>query len=85
MPFWVYIIQSDKDNSFYIGSTENLDRRLEQHNSGDSNYTRNKRPWNLVYSEIMETRSESLKREKFLKRQRNREFYKRLIEGYKNC
>jgi putative endonuclease len=80
MKFTVYILQSELDRSFYIGFTSNLVQRLEYHNSGKSRYTSKKMPWKLVYTEEYETRSEAMQREKFLKRQRNREFYESLIE-----
>jgi len=63
MPFFVYIIQSQKDNSFYIGQTNNIQDRLSRHNQGRSQYTKPKRPWKLLYSEEFETRSEAVKRE----------------------
>jgi len=44
-----YILQSKKNNRYYIGSTLNLKRRLEEHNSGKSTYTRNLRPLDLVF------------------------------------
>jgi putative endonuclease len=81
--FYVYLIQSVKEGSFYIGSTSDLDKRIKQHNDGESKYTSKRGPWNLVYFEVLNTRSESLRRERFLKKQRNREFYKKLIDGYK--
>ena len=79
--YYVYIIQSKKDSSFYIGFTGNLQRRLEEHNQGKSRYTRTKLPWALVYSEKFDSKSEALKRERFLKNQKNKEFYKKLIRS----
>ncbi|MCA1758517.1 MAG: GIY-YIG nuclease family protein [Bacteroidales bacterium] len=81
MKFTVYILESEFDESFYIGYSSNLEQRLQYHNSGKSRYTSKKMPWKLVHTENFETRSEALKREKFLKKQRNREFYKRLINN----
>ena len=80
MKFTVYILQSDLDQSFYIGYTSNLHQRLEYHNSGKSGYTSREMPWRVVYCEEFETRSDALKRERFLKKQRNRAFYKSLIK-----
>ena len=77
--FYVYILKSEKDNSFYIGQTNDLDKRLNFHNQGLSRYTSRKMPWNIVYSEKYKTRTEALKREQFLKKQRNRAFYESLI------
>lgn len=68
MAFYVYIIQSKKDNSYYKGSTQNYFQRTEQHNQGLSLYTSRKMPWVLVYLEIFESKKESIIREKVLKK-----------------
>ena len=51
MEYFVYIIESKKDSSFYIGYTSDLVKRLENHNSGLSTYTSKKIPWKIVYFE----------------------------------
>ena len=79
MTFAVYIIQSEKDGSFYIGYSQDPARRLEKHNSANTGYSARKKPWKLVYTEFFETKTEAIKREKFLKKQKNREFYLNLI------
>ncbi len=81
MSYYVYIIESQLDQSYYIGQTQDLEKRLNQHNNGLSKYTKRKMPWKLVYFEEFENRSDAMRRESFLKRQRNREFYKRLIDN----
>ncbi|WP_297694928.1 GIY-YIG nuclease family protein, partial [uncultured Eudoraea sp.] len=80
--FFVYIIESAVDNSFYIGQTKDLIKRVTYHNEGLSKYTSKKIPWKLVYSEVFNTRTEAIKRERFLKNQKNRTFYKRLIQNW---
>jgi putative endonuclease len=65
--FYVYILRSKKNGRFYIGSTKNLKKRLEEHNKGRSKTTRYIRPLELIYKERYSTRSEAAKREKFLK------------------
>ena len=65
--FFVYILLSKKDNKRYIGCTENLDRRLTQHNSGLVKSTRNRRPLKLIYQEEFEIKSDAMKREKEIK------------------
>ena len=80
--FFTYIIQSELDGSFYIGQTENLRNRLKYHNDGASKYTSRKIPWRLVYYEEFPNRSDAMKREKFLKKQRNKQFYQKLIENW---
>ena len=78
--FYVYLIQSEVDASFYIGYTSNLELRIKQHNNGESTYSRRKKPWKLVYSEELENKTSALKREKFLKKQKNKDFYYQLIK-----
>jgi len=73
MPFFVYIIQSEADGSFYKGFSEDVPVRLQQHNAGESEYTKNKTPWVLVYVEECLDKRSALIREKNLKKaDRNR-------------
>ena len=78
MNYFVYILRSLKEGSFYIGYTDNLDRRLEEHNLGKARYTKKKKPWEIFYFEIFRSKREALKREKFLKKQKNTSFYMKL-------
>lgn len=80
MSYIVYILQSESDGTYYIGYTSDLPRRLEEHNSGRTRYSSKKIPWRIVYTEEYKIKSDALKREKFLKKQKNRTFYQRLIE-----
>ncbi|NMB82415.1 MAG: GIY-YIG nuclease family protein, partial [Ignavibacteria bacterium] len=54
--FTVYILRSDKDKKRYIGFTDNLDRRISEHNSGRVVSTKNRRPLNLIYTEQFENK-----------------------------
>jgi putative endonuclease len=81
MPFFVYIIQSDQDGSFYKGSSQV--KRLLDHNRGLSMYTSTKIPWKLVYVEELNTKREMLIREKKLKRG-NAKYNKHLNDSDKN-
>jgi putative endonuclease len=74
--FTVYILKSLKNNRYYTGSTDNLERRFAEHNSGKSTYTRLTRPFVLIHSEQFETRKEAVKRELFLKTGKGREWIK---------
>jgi putative endonuclease len=56
MAFYVYVIQSFVDKSYYKGFSENPVRRLEYHNNGESSYTGNKLPWGFVYMEELPTK-----------------------------
>jgi putative endonuclease len=79
--FYVYVIKSNSKGSTYIGQTEDINKRIEQHNQGVlGRYTKNKGPWELVYSEEYKTRSEAMQREKYLKTGVGREFIKKKLE-----
>lgn len=79
--YTVYAIYNKKHQRFYIGQTEDLERRLEQHNNKTfRGYTsRFDGLWNLIYSEGAASRVEAIKREKQLKSFRGREFVKQFI------
>ena len=79
MPYFVYILKSIRDGSYYVGSTQDLFSRIERHNQGRSKYTRNKRPWELLYSEEYPDRSAAIKREKEIKKRRRREYIESLV------
>jgi putative endonuclease len=81
MAYTVYILQSLINGSYYIGYTQDTGRRFAEHNSGLTRYTAKFRPWQIVYIEHYSSKTEALKREKFLKKQRNKDFYKKLIQG----
>ncbi|RMG05925.1 MAG: GIY-YIG nuclease family protein [Nitrospirae bacterium] len=65
--YHVYVLKSEKTGRSYIGHTKDLNKRLEEHNSGKSRSTRHGRPWHLVYYETFSTRQEAMKREMFYK------------------
>lgn len=68
MPWHIYIIEC-KDGKLYTGITNNLDRRVKQHNSGNGGrFTRFRAPVRLVHSEKVETKPAALKREAQIKR-----------------
>lgn len=62
-PYYVYILEC-RDGSFYVGITNNLERRVDAHNAGiASKYTRSRRPVTVRYQELCGTRSQALIRE----------------------
>ena len=65
--YYVYILKSQRDGTYYIGYTEDLNRRMEEHNSEGNSYTNRKAPWDLVYFEGYTTKRSALAREKKLK------------------
>ncbi|MBW2172667.1 MAG: GIY-YIG nuclease family protein [Deltaproteobacteria bacterium] len=78
MSYSVYILKSLKDDTYYVGSTQNLASRLERHNQGGSRYTRNKIPWQLVYYEEHSNRSSAMAREREIKKRKSRAYIESL-------
>ena len=72
----VYVLYSETKRVFYVGQTEDLEKRLKCHNKGGSKWTKNKGPWRLVFFEDYETRGEAMKREKYLKTGVGRDYIK---------
>ena len=66
----VYAVWSDQADRFYIGTTEDIEKRLAQHNAGLSKWTKRGIPWRLAWSRPFPTRTEALKFERLLKRQK---------------
>ncbi|MBI2095006.1 MAG: GIY-YIG nuclease family protein [Candidatus Omnitrophica bacterium] len=73
MDYYVYVLKSMKNNRFYTGSTQNLEKRLMEHQTGQSKATRYVRPFKLLFFETYPTRSEAVRREKALKTGKGRE------------
>ena len=77
--YFVYILHSASRRKYYIGSTQDLIKRQEQHNSARTGYTSSGQPWVLVHSEIHGTKREALKRERHLKRMKSARFIEALF------
>jgi putative endonuclease len=65
--YYVYVLQSLKDNKQYAGYTQNLELRFEQHEKGEVDSTKHRRPLKLIYFEGCLNREDALKREKYFK------------------
>jgi len=78
--YFVYILKSKSNNQIYISSTNNLERRLQQHNNGQEISTKRYMPWILYYYEAYVSESLAKTREKRLKNNGNaiRELKKRV-------
>lgn len=77
--WFVYILQSLKDNRYYIDSTNNLKRRLVEHNRGKTKSLKNRRPLRLIYKEKFDSRKEVYSREKYLKSLKGGNQFKKII------
>jgi len=65
--YYVYILQSAKDKSYYTGVTEDLKQRLEDHNSGSTRYSKSKKPYQLVWYCAFLNKKRAIQFEKYLK------------------
>ena len=82
MYFYVYVLQSKKDSKFYVGFTNNLKNRIEQHNLGKVKSTQNRKPFKLVYCEASLCQKDALEREKYLKTAWGKRYIKNRIKNY---
>jgi putative endonuclease len=65
--YYVYVLQSLKDKKFYIGYTSDLRTRLDRHNKGRVESTKNRTPFKLIHYEAFLNKNDALIREKWLK------------------
>ncbi len=64
---YIYVLWSSKIRKRYVGSTKNVEKRVNEHNYGANKFTKGGIPWVKVYQEEYLSKSEALKREHFLK------------------
>lgn len=79
MFYYVYVLKNSYNTQLYKGITNNLDRRIKEHNQGKNKYTAQYMPWEMVYFETFESLAEARRRELFLKSGDGREFLKRKL------
>ena len=78
MPFFVYVLESESTGRRYIGQTDDLARRVAEHNDPAHNThkytTKHLGPWKLVHQEVFDSRSEATRRERALKSGQGRQW-----------
>ena len=77
--YFTYILFSPKINKYYVGSTDNIQWRLERHNLGWGRFTKSGINWELVYFEQYDSKSDCLKREREIKNKKSRKYIEDLI------
>lgn len=80
--FCIYVLKCS-DGSFYKGQTNDIHRRLKEHNNGEVSWTSKNLPIELVHWEVFSTRDEAVKREDYLKSGRGREWLQKQYEAGK--
>ncbi len=78
----MYVLRSQKDGDFYVGCTNNFERRFKEHNNGRSYSTKHRAPFKTVYVEIYLNQQDAFAREKFLKTGWGKNYLKRVLKNY---
>ena len=79
--YYVYILKSLRNGKLYKGLTNDLKRRLGEHNAGHSEFTSNNGPWKLIYYECFSNKEDAAREELFLKSGKGRERLGYLLES----
>ncbi|NLN31595.1 MAG: GIY-YIG nuclease family protein [Bacteroidales bacterium] len=77
----VYILYSKSRDKYYVGYTNNLERRISEHNRRKGKFTDTGIPWEIVYTEQYCTKKEAMNREKFIKSQKSKDKIIEIITG----
>jgi len=80
--WYVYILKSEKNNRWYTGMTHDLRKRLNEHNSSKSTYTKNRGPYLLIYYEASLNTNDARARELYLKSGMGKRFVKNRLKHY---
>lgn len=79
--YYTYILQSQKSNRYYIGSTNDVEKRIREHNSGKTTSTRKRGPFILVYLESYDSRQNAYRREMQIKKYKGGKAFKKLFQS----
>jgi putative endonuclease len=77
--FYTYILYSPKLHKYYIGSTNDLFRRINDHNRGKSTFTKTGIPWELRHFEEFETKTQAVQREMEIKKRKDKNYIESLF------
>jgi putative endonuclease len=80
--YYTYVLLSEYDMKFYVGFTQNLKLRFEQHQKGLVESTEDRRPLKLVYYEACLNRNDALRPERYFKMYHGRMFLKNGLKSY---
>ncbi len=82
MFYYIYVLQSVKDENLYVGYTADLKRRLTEHNRGKNFSTKHSRPWEIIHFEGYRSEEDARRREKYLKTNQGARLLKRMLKEY---
>ena len=79
--YYCYILYSHRINKYYIGSTADLNERLQRHNCSHKGFTSTGKPWEIKYYEVFESKGRAIRREMELKSYKDRNKLEELIRA----
>ena len=79
---YTYVLLSQRDKQFYTGCTDDLRKRVREHNQARVRSTAHRAPLRLIYYEACLNRDDALRRERFLKTGKGKRFLKRRLAGF---
>ncbi len=80
--FYTYVLLSEKDKQFYIGFTNDLERRLKEHNQGKNISTANRLPIQLIYFEGHLSKKDAMRRESYFKTTKGKTTLRQMLRDY---
>ena len=83
MFFYTYVLLSFKDNEYYIGYTNDLKRRIEEHNVGKNFSTKSRMPLKLIYFEACLNEDDAKQREKYFKSTIGRRYLSKRLQNWR--
>ena len=82
MFYYIYLLQSQKDNKWYTGCTDDLQKRFKQHNNNGVFSTKNRGPFKLIYYEACLNKKDAFTREKYLKTGMGKRYLKNRLKCF---
>jgi len=79
--WYTYLLQNEQEK-WYTGATNNLQKRILEHNSGKNKSTKYGGPWKLIYCEICISKSDAFAREKYLKSGMGKRYFKNRLKFF---
>ena len=79
--YFVYILKSRNFDRYYTGHSADINKRIAEHNRGKVKATKAYVPWEIVYSEIFNTKSEAFNREMQIKKYKSGEAFHKLLDN----
>ena len=82
--FYIYVLESSKNKNLYFGHTNDLKKRLREHNCGKNFSTKTHIPWDIIYYEACLEKEDAARRERYLKTTQGKKMLKLRLKKYFN-